>query len=138
MIGKSLNDRFTLGHLPAEQAVPLLREVLASQAPHLVEIRSQDARMIACLFVRADKLGVRVCRDLGFELRLGATAVFGLLGEDAARLFPDLPAHERAWLAAPCKSRETKILLISGGRALLSLETTGGKVTVTALPSLAS
>ena len=94
--------------------------------------------MVACLFVRADKLGVRVCKDLGFDLRPGATAVFGLLGEDAARLFPDLPAHERAWLATPCSARETKVLLIAGGRAMLSLQAHEGRVTISALPSLAS
>jgi hypothetical protein len=138
MIGKSLNERFVLGHLPEERAVALLREAFASQAPHLVQVRAQDARMIACLFVRADKLTVRVCKDLGFDLKLGSTGVFGLLGEDAVRLFPDLPAHERAWLATACGPRETKVLLISGGRALLSIETSDGKVKITAVPSLAS
>ncbi len=138
MIGKSRNDRFVLGSIPEERAVAILREVLGAQAAHLVEVRAQDPRMIGVLFVRADKLTVRVCKELGLAIEPGATGVLGLLGEDAVRLFPDLPEHERAWLRVPCGTRETKVLLIAGGRALLSIETNGAAVTITALPSLAS
>ena len=136
MIGQSLNDRFVLGLIPEERAVSVLREVLASQTAHLVAIRAQDARMIAVLFVRADKQTVRVCKNLGLALEPGTTGALGLLGEDAARLFPDLPEHERAWLRVPCGPRETKVLLIAGGRALLSIEADGGKVTIRALAPL--
>ncbi len=138
MIGKSLNDRYVLGAITEERAVTMLHEVLGAQAAHLVEVRAQDPRMIAVLFVRADKLTVRVCKDLGIEIEPGATGVIGLLGEDAARLFPDLPEHERAWLRVPCAARETKVLLVAGGRALLSIETSGTVVKITAVPSLAS
>jgi len=134
MIGKSLSERHTLSALPPERAVAVLTSMLASQARHLVEVRAQDAGMVACLVVRADKLSVRVCRDLGFRLKLGATAVFGLQGTDAATLFPALPEAQRTWLETPCGPRETKVLLIAGGTALLSLETADGKVAITALP----
>jgi hypothetical protein len=90
--------------------------------------------MIACLVVRADKLALRLCRDLGFDMRPGGTAVFGLLGPDAARLFPRLAEQQRKWLETPCRPRETKVLLVAGGVALLSLETSEGKVEITAVP----
>ena len=80
MIGKSLSERHRLGALAADRAVAVLTEMLASQAKHLVEVRAQDATMIACLFVRADKLSVRVCRALGFRLKLGASACSMLVG----------------------------------------------------------
>lgn len=134
MIGRSLSQRNTLGALAGERAVALLKEALASQAQHLVEVRAQDAGMIACLFVRADKLSVRICRGLGFRLKLGATAVFGVQGADAARLFPELTEEQRTWLETPCGPRETKVLLVAGGTALLSLETADGKVVITAVP----
>lgn len=134
MIGKSLSQRNTLGALSADRAVAVLTEMLASQAKHLVEVRAQGAPFIACLFVRADKLSVRVCRELGFRLKLGATGVFGLEGADAARLFLELQAEQRTWLETPCGARETKVLLVAGGTALLSLETHEGKVAITAVP----
>jgi hypothetical protein len=134
MIGKSLNDRYTVGTLAPARAVAVVREMLGSQAAHLVQVRAQDARMIACLVVRADPPSVRLCRSLGFEVKRGGTGVFGLLGEDAAGLFPQLPPDHRSWLEAPCGPRETKVLLVAGGLALVSLETDGGKVTVTAVP----
>jgi len=138
MIGKSLNDRFVLGSIAEERATAMLRGVLASQGAHLVAVRAQDARMIGVLFVRADTLTVRVCKDLGLAIEPGATGVLGLLGDDAARLFPDLPENERAWLRVPCGPRETKVLLVAGGRALLSIETNGAAVTIRAVPTLAS
>ena len=138
MIGQSLNDRFVLGPIPEARAVAVLREVLPAQSGHLVSVRAQDARMIGVLFVRADKLTVRLCKELGLAIEPGATGVLGLLGEDAARLFPDLPEHERAWLRVACGPRETKVLLVASGRALLSIEASGGKVTITAVPTLAA
>ena len=138
MIGRSLNERFVLGLIPEARAVALLEEEMPTQTAHLVEIRAQDPRMIAVLFVRADPRTVKLCRDLGMEIEAGATAVMGLLGDDAARLFPTLPEADRAWLREPCGARETKILLIGGGRALLSLVIDQGKVTVTAVSQKAS
>lgn len=134
MIGKSLRERYTLGPLDERRAVAILNEALSSQAANLVEIRAQDPRMIACLVVRADSRAVRLCRELGFQLRPEGTGAFGLLGDDAARLFPDLPAHQRTWLATPCGPRETKVLLVAGGTALLALEARDGKVSVSAVP----
>ena len=135
MIGKSLTERHEQRPLPAYRAEAILREVLETQARPLVEVRARDARMIACLVVRADKLAVRLCRSLGIDIKPGATAVFGLLGTDAATLFADVAADRRGWLEAPCARRETKILLIAdGGTALLSLETSSGSVAITALP----
>src|SRR4029078_13022579 len=122
MIGKSLRERHALGALAPDRAVAALNEVLPSEAEHLVQVRVQDARMIACLVVRADAPTVRLCRTLGFSVKLGGTGVFGLLGADAARLFAHLPAHQRTWLETLCGSRETKVLLLAGGTACLSLD----------------
>ena len=133
MTGKSLKERYVLGPLAPERAQAVLREMLASQAPHLVLVRAQDPRMIACLVVRAEPVSVRVCRSLGFAVKRGGTGVFGLLGEDAARLFPDLTAQQRAWLEAPCGPRETKVLLLAGGTALLSITTDAGKSSITTI-----
>lgn len=135
MIGKSLRERYEryeLGMLSAERAVAVVTEVLASQAEHLVRVRAKDARMIACLIVRADKPTLRLCRELGFDVRPGGSGVFGLLGTDAARLFDKLPSHQRTWLETSCGPRETKVLLVAGGTALVSLETNEGKVAVSA------
>ncbi|MBX3206593.1 MAG: hypothetical protein KF764_16085 [Labilithrix sp.] len=134
MIGKSLRERWELGQLDADKAVALLKQMLGSHAEPLVEVRRKDARMIACLVVGADKPTLRLCRELGFEMRPGGTGVFGVLGGDAARLFDTLPEPRRAWLEAPCGPRETKVLLVAGGIALLSLETSDGAVTITAVP----
>jgi hypothetical protein len=134
MIGKSLHERNTLSALTAERAVAALTAALPSLARSLVQVRAKDERMVACVFVAADKPTVRLCKELGFHLKSGATGVFGLLGEDAARVLPDLDDARRAWLEAPCAGRETKVFLVSGGTAFLSIETSEGKVTVTALP----
>lgn len=133
MIGKSLRERYALGPLAEDTAVATLKEQLATHAKLLVEVRAQDPRMIACLVVRADRAALRLCRALGFDMKPGGTGVFGLLGDDAARLFGELPPHQRTWLATACGPRETKVLLVAGGTALLSLETEGGKVAITAV-----
>ena len=134
MIGKSLRERYALGPLPVERAVAVLKEVLPVQAPHLVEVRARGPQMIACLVVRADKPTVRLCRTLGVAVKAGGTGVFGLEGGDAARLFGELSLAQRAWLEAPCGQRETKVLLVASGTALLSLETSDGKVVITRGP----
>lgn len=134
MIGKSLRERHELGALDAETAVAVMTEMLASHAAPLVQIRAKDPRMIACLIVRADEATVRLCRKLGFKMKRGGTGVFGLLGTDAGRLFAELPAPRRAWLETPCGRRETKVLLVAGGIALLALETNEGRVEVRAVP----
>lgn len=134
MIGKSLRERWELGRLDADEAVALLKRMLAAHAKPLVEVRQRDARMVACLVAGADKPTLRLCRELGFTMRPGGAGVFGVLGADAARLFPALPEPERAWLEAPSGPRETKVLLVAGGIALLSLEAKDGAVTVTAAP----
>jgi hypothetical protein len=131
MIGKSLSERHGRGLLPDDRALAIVNEVLASHAAPIVQVRAQGARMIACLIVRADEPAVRFCKALGFEMKLEGTGVLGLLGTDAARFFAHLSAHQRAWLETPCGARETKVVLIAGGTALLSLETEAGKVTVT-------
>jgi|GEM_PF-2223444 len=132
MIGKSLSQRHVLGPLSKDRAVAVLTEALASRAALLVQVRAQDARMIACLVVRADPPSIRLCRALGFEVKRGGTGVFGLMGDDAARLLADLPDPDREWLATPCGPRETKVFLVAGGTALLSLQTNDGKVVIEA------
>jgi hypothetical protein len=136
VIGKSPRERHGQAPLPDERAVALLNEHLRSHATPLVQVRAQDARMIACLVVGADEPALRLCRTLGFDMKPGGTGVFGLLGADAARVFAHLPAHQRAWLETPCAPRETKVLLVAGGTALLSVEANEGKVVVTAVPRL--
>jgi hypothetical protein len=132
-IGKSLNERYGVrGLLTPDDATAVLNEVLPSQAAHIVRVRAQDTRMIVCLVVRADAISVRMCKGYGFDMTPGGTGVFGLLGPDAARAFPELPAHQRAWLEEPCAPRETKIVLIERGLGVLSLHAEGGAVTVTA------
>ncbi|MEO6574158.1 MAG: hypothetical protein ABIP89_09985 [Polyangiaceae bacterium] len=116
----------------------MLTSMLPAHAEHLVQVRTQDPRMIACLVVRADAPSIRLFRELGFSLKKQGTVVIGLLGADAARAFSNLPAHQRAWLETPCGPRETKVFLVAGGTALLSLETTDGKVVVTTVPALPS
>ena len=131
MIGKSLRQRHAPGVLPAARAVALLTEVLPAQAEHLIAVRAHDPRMIACLVVRADEPSVRLCHALGFAVAAGGTGVFGLLGAEVARVVTPLSPTQRQWLASPCAARQTKVLLIAGGTALLSLETNDGKVAAT-------
>ena len=134
MIGKSLNERYTLGPLAADDAIALMKELLGSQGKPLVEVRARDPRMIACLVAHADEAGVRFCRALGFRLSRGGTGVFGVLGTDAGRLFSDLAEHQRTWLETPCAPRETKVGLgARGGRAFLSIDASDGKVALTAV-----
>jgi hypothetical protein len=132
MIGKSLRARFELVPLSEERAVSAMNEMLASHARPIVEVRARGERMIACAVVRADKLAVRLCETLGLAMKRGGTAVFGLVGEDAAQLFESLSAERRAWLAEPCEPRTTKVLLVAdGGIALLAIEAKDGAVTIT-------
>ncbi len=133
MIGKSLRQRHAPRALDGDQAIALVTEALASQAEHLIAVRAHDARMIACLVVRADSDSVRLCKALGFEATPGGTGVFGLPGIDVARALAPLASHQREWLEATCGARETKVLLIAGGTALLSLETKDGKLVATAV-----
>lgn len=130
MIGKSLQERHGLRSLDDARAVALLQELLATHARPIVEVRARGEAMVACVVAHADETSVRMCRRLGFDLKLGGIGVFGVLGQDAARLIPGLSGAE--WLASPCGPRETKVLLIAEGRtAVLSIESVDGKVTIT-------
>lgn len=134
MIGRSLNQRYgNITPLSPEAAVARLEQLLALRAEDVVRVRAEDARAVACCVVDADEGAVRACRTLGLDMKPGGTAVFGLLGADAAKTFTSLPPHQRGWLETPCAPRETKVLLLAGGIALLSLVTEGGKVRVSAL-----
>ncbi len=133
MIGKPLSHRYVLGVLPSERAVATMTDLLAAQAAPLVEVRKQGPHMVACLVSRADQAAVRLCRRIGIAMKRDATGVFGLAGPDAAGLLPELSDAQRASLAVPCGPRETKVVLVAGGIALLSVEAHGGKVTVTAV-----
>lgn len=132
MIGKKLSERYSLGALPPARAVELLRELLSTHARPVVEVRARDPGMIACVFAHADKQTLRLCREIGLEMTPGGTGVVGLTGEDVARLVPSLDARQRDWLRAPCAARETKVLLVAGGLALLSIETDRGDVAIQA------
>ena len=96
----------------------------------MVQGLENGPRGIACLVVRADKRTVSLCRTLGLGVKLGGTGVVGLLGANAARLFSELSADQRRWLEEPCGPRETKVLLLAGGTALLSVEANEGKVVI--------
>lgn len=135
MIGKPLSERYTLGPLAADDAVALMKELLRSQGGPLVEVRARDPRMVAVLVARADEATVRFCRSLGFRLARGGTGVFGVRGGDAGRLFgPNLKDSQRLWLEAPCGARETKVVLVSGGgKAFVSIDTSGGEVALRAV-----
>lgn len=133
MIGRPLSQRYgiALQPLAGDEAAAIVRERLAEDGAALVQVRARDARMIACLFVRADATAVQLCHELGLEMKLGGSGVLGVLGSDAARLFARLAPARRAWLETPCGERETKILLIARGIAMLSIDVHDGKVTVT-------
>jgi hypothetical protein len=133
MIGKSLNERHGVGVLDRDAATAILKDVLRSHAKPIVDVRARDARMIACVVADADDAGMRLCRRFGLELRRGGVGVFGVLGADVMRVFPSLTAAQAEWVTVPCGLRETKVLLMAGGKiALLSLDTNEGQVRVTA------
>lgn len=132
MIGKSLNARFGLVPLPDDRAIAAMKAMLASHAKPIVEVRAQDERMVAIVVARADKLAVQLCERLGLEMKRGGSAVFGLLGADAARLIEGFTDDRRAWLEAPCGPRTTKVVLVAdGGIALLAIDADRGAVTIT-------
>lgn len=136
MIGKSLSQRHTLAPLKEEFAIAAMQDVIAKLAEPIVEVRSRDARMVACVVVRADEPAVRLCKALGFRITAGATMVFGLLGTDAARVLGEggriagLTDARKAWLAEPSGPRETKVVLFAGGVAFGSVDADAGEVTV--------
>jgi len=131
MIGRSLNERFGPRPLSRERGVALVEERLAKDGAAIVQVRAQDPRMVACLIVRADRAAVRLCRELGLAMEPGGEGVVGLLGADVARIFTRLGPSQVAWLGVPCGARETKVLLMSGGVSLYSVDATDGKVVVT-------
>ncbi|MBK6464559.1 MAG: hypothetical protein IPF92_26675 [Myxococcales bacterium] len=133
MIGRSLSDRHGRGRLADADAIAIVRDALPTQAENLVGVRAEGAEMIAFLVVRADDAAVRVGKALGLELAKGSTVTFGLAGADAERLLGATVAlrpAQRAWLAAPCAPRETKVLLLCGGLALVSLVIRDGRVVI--------
>jgi hypothetical protein len=134
MIGKPLSERLAVAALDDGRAVAALEGLLASQGAPLVEVRSKGPGMVACLVANADQAAARLCKSLGFRIRRGATCVFGLAGADAARLFPLLGPEQRAFLEAPARARETKIVLVAGGLAVLSVDIEAGRAAITAVP----
>jgi hypothetical protein len=130
MIGKSLRARYELVDLSAPRAKSLLNEALRTLAKDVVAVRARGEHMVACVVVSADRVTLRACLALGLEIKEGKSGVFGLSGDDFATLFPELSPSRLEWLAAPAGPRETKVFLLAGGLALLSLTIEGGKVTV--------
>lgn len=128
MIGKSLRERMSFGPLSTAETERLCKEVVASHARAIVEIRAKSPRMIVCAVVRAEGLTLRVCKSLGFDMKRGASAVFGVLGADVPAAFPELGLERHAWLAVPNDDRETKMLVLSGGFALVALRIEGPTV----------
>jgi hypothetical protein len=136
MLGKSLNARYELSALAPARATALLTQAMSTQAESIVLVRAQNASMVACVVVRADRLTLRTCRALGLDIKEGKSGVFGLQGADAARLFDGLRPHQIEWLETPATARETKVLLLSGAFALISLTTQDGKVALDVLPAV--
>ncbi len=134
MIGQPLSERYALSPLDPERAEAAMNEWLPSQASPIIEVRARGAGMVACLVARADRASLRLCKSLGLRMKRGATCVFGLDGADAARLFPLLGERQRAFLVAPAGARETKVVLVAGGLAVLSIEARDGATTITAVP----
>ncbi|MBL9113250.1 MAG: hypothetical protein JNM74_28450, partial [Myxococcales bacterium] len=79
MIGKPLSARLSFGPLSSDDATRLAREALASHAAPIVEVRRRGQGMVVVCVLRADGLTLRVCKNLGFDLRRGSSAVFGVL-----------------------------------------------------------
>lgn len=131
VIGKPLSARLSFGPLSSDDATRLAREVLRTHAAPIVEVRRKGAGMVVVCVLRADGLTLRVCKNLGFDLRRGSSAVFGVLGEEAARAFPELGEARLGWLAEPSGPRQTKLLVLSGGFALVAVEAEGSAVSVT-------
>lgn len=138
MIGRSLGERFGAGGglLTSEEAIAAVREALATQGENLVRVRKQDAGMIACVVLGADDTAVAFCRSIGLEMTPGGSAVFGLMGTDAAQALARVTEHQRAWLTKPCETRETKIAIFAKGFALCSVVTANGQVTITPVPAI--
>ena len=133
MIGKSLNARFgNLANLTEAEAASRLEELLRSpeRAEDIVRVRTRNPAAVAVVVSRADAGAIRACRSLGLDVKPGGTAVFGLVGSDAARVFPALTETQRTWLEGAASARETKVILLASGIALLSLVAEAGKVAV--------
>lgn len=128
MIGKSLTERSSFGPLSLADTERLAKEIVASHARAIVETRAKSAKMVVCAVVRAEGLTLRVCKNLGFDLKRGASAVFGVRGDDVPSAFPELGPDHHAWLAVPSVDRETKMIVLSGGYAVLGLKIEGGSV----------
>ena len=133
MIGKSLRARFELTEIARDRAETFVTQALGPHAKALVLVRAQGPSMVACLVLRADRVVARTCRDLGLDIKEGHDGVFGLLGADVARLIPGLDKEQADWLVAPAGDRETKVLLLAGGLALVSVVAEGGTVRVQAI-----
>jgi hypothetical protein len=129
VVGKKLSERGVLRPLGDKEAARALNEALREQASLIVSVRAEN--MIAVVVRRADRDAVKLCKHLGFKLTPGASVVFGLSYRDAARVFDQLPAAQREWLETQCRPNETKVLLIAGGTALVSLDVVDGQVIVT-------
>ncbi|MFO0676202.1 MAG: hypothetical protein U0169_06690 [Polyangiaceae bacterium] len=132
MIGRSLNQRHSLAPLSGDVASKELTALLRTHARPIIEVRAKGASMIVVAVVRATTPVVKRMHSLGIEVREGATALFGLDGEDAAGLFPEFGADGAEWFRTPAEARETKILLFAGGTALASIRTEAGEVSVEA------
>lgn len=134
MIGKSLGERFGLVALAPEKAMALLTDALPRLAKPIVEVRAQN--LIACVVLDATAAARELCRKAGLEIKPNGTGVFGLAGGDVTTLFAQLHLSETqsAWLIAPNGPRETKVLLLAGGFALVALDVDGSNVSVRAGP----
>ena len=131
MIGRSLSERHGVpSMLSASEATTALTAALPTHGQHLVEVRAQD--MIAVVVLDAHAGSQKLLEDIGLSLETGRSAVFGLAGVDAAKTFASL--NQRAWFEAPLGPRETRVVLVTTGLALVSIEVASGKTTMRVLP----
>ncbi len=135
MIGKPLSQRQgVLTMLSAEEATAALAAALKAQGRHIVEVRAQQ--MVAIVVLDAHPASQKLLEGIGLSLQSGSSAVFGLAGADAANTFASL--NHRGWFEAALGPRETKVVLVTTGLALVSIEIEGGKTSMRVLPDFRS
>lgn len=128
MIGKGLHDRHDLPALDGVLARQRMEEAMVQLGKAIVEVRSRDPEMVACVVLRADDAAVRLCKKLGLRIKPSGSAVFGLLGKDAGAVLGTRARARKEWLATPSSAKETKAVLVAGGIAFFTIVVEGGRV----------
>lgn len=131
MIGRSLKERHgVLPLLPPDRAREALSSAMPKHGPDLVEVRKQG--LIAVMVLDAHDGSIRLLESIGLQIAPGGSAVFGLAGPDAAEMFPSL--NQRAWFEAPLGPKETRVVLVTAGLALVSIDVEPGGAVIRVAP----